>query len=203
MNTNLLVAILGGFYAILFSLISTLEREGISLQFLFEVLLLTSLAAGGGYLSGTLANPFLFLLFIYLTTMRSRLLSDLANFISKRGRHREAISMLEVAQRLLPDRSTRLVIQLNLGIVYLRTHQFDLSQSHLESVLEKAETGGLGIRNRTACLYYVGHALLQQGQISRAKKSLRSAINLFPNSPYGKAAAQSLSDIDQVRRKKD
>lgn len=203
MNTDLLIGILGGFFAILFGLISTLEREGISWQFVLEVVLLTSLAVGGGYLTGKPVNPFLFLLFIYLITMRSRLLADLANFISKRGRNREAISILEVAQRLFPDRPTRLIIQLNLGIVYLRNHQFEVSQSHLESVLEEAERGSLGIRNRTTCLYYVGHALLQQGQISRAKRSLRSAVNLFPNSPYGKAAAQSLLDINQTRRNKN
>lgn len=203
MNTNLLIAILGGFFVILFGLISTLEREGISLQFILEVILLTSLAAGGGYLTDKPANPLLFLLFIYLITMRSRLLSDLANFLSKRGRNREAISMLEVAQRLLPDRPTKMIIELDMGIAYLRDHQFEVSQAHLESVLEKAEKGGLGIRNRTTCLYYMGHALLQQGQISRAKRALRSAEKLFPNSPYGKAATQSLSDIDQARRQKN
>lgn len=203
MNTSLLIAILGGFFAILFGLISTLEREGISLQFILEVVILTGLAVGGGYLTGRPANPFLFLLFLYLITMRSRLLSDLANFMSKRGRNREAISMLEVAQYLLPDKPTKQVIELNMGIAHLRDHRFAEAQTHLESVLEKAEKGGLGIRNRTTCLYYLGHALLQQGQISQAKRALRSAVKLFPNSPYGKAAAQSLTDIDQARRKKD
>ena len=102
MNPDLLILTLGFFYAVVFSLIAILEREGISVQLMTEVLAITVLTAGGGYLTGSRANSILFLIFLYLLTMRSRLLADIANLLSKRGRHWDAIAMLQIALRPTP-----------------------------------------------------------------------------------------------------
>ena len=64
MNPDLQILILGFFYAVVFSLIAILEREGISVQLMTEVLAITVLTAGGGYLTGSRANSILFLIFL-------------------------------------------------------------------------------------------------------------------------------------------
>ena len=205
MNPDMLVLVLGLFYALVFCVLSTLEREGISGQFILEVFIVTASIAAGSYLSGSSVNPLLFLIFMYLVTMRSRLLADLANWLSKRGNHRLAISILEVAQRLLPDKPTRLITDLNMGIVQLRLQNPEAAETLFESVLEKIEGVGLGIRNRTACQYYLGLTLLQRGKVSQAKRQLRAAIKSYPTSPYGKAAAKVLDEYrkeDQKSTKK-
>jgi len=71
----------------------------------------------------------------------------------------------------------------------------------LESVLEKAEGGGLSIRNRTACQYYLGLTLLQRGKVSQAKRQLRVATKSYPASPYGKAAAKVLEEHRKENKK--
>jgi tetratricopeptide (TPR) repeat protein len=132
--------------------------------------------------------------------MRSRLLADIANLLSKRGRYWDAISMLQIALRLLPDKATRLIIYLQMGVAHLRHQDPESAQTLFESIFEKAESGGLGIRNRTACHYYLGLSLQQQRKTSLAKQHLRTAKESLPTSPYGKAAAIALEEYRQAEK---
>jgi tetratricopeptide (TPR) repeat protein len=200
MNPDLLILVLGFFYAVVFGLISILEREGISAQLMIEVFAITALTAGGGYLTGSRANSILFLIFLYLLTMRSRLLADIANLLSRRDRHLDAISMLQVALRMLPDKATRLIVYLQMGIAHLRHQDPESAQALFESVFKKAESGGLGIRNRTACHYYLGLSYQQQRKTTLAKQHFRYAIESLPTSPYGKAAALALEEYRQTKQ---
>jgi len=201
MNLDLLILVLGFFYAIAFGLISILDREGISAQLMIEVFAISALTAGGGYLTGSRANSILFLIFLYLLTMRSRLLADIANLLSKRGRYWDALSLLQIALRLLPDKATRLIIYLQMGIAHLRHQDPESSQALFESIFEKAESGGLGTRNRTACHYYLGLSLQQQSKTSLAKQHFQAAIESLPTSPYGKAAAKALEGHRKENKK--
>lgn len=194
MNLYLMILVLGFSYAVLFGMLAYLKREGISLQFTLEAAGITALIAGVGYLSGSEINPLLFLAFIYLVTMRSRLLTDVANFLSGRGRQRDAISVLQVALSLFPDQSTRLIILTNMGIVQLRRKNPASAVELLQSVLEEGEGDGLGLRYLAACHYNLGIALRKLDRHAESVKHFREAVEVFPGSPYGKAAERALTE---------
>ena len=172
---------------------SFLRREGLSTQFAIESFIITILVIGIAILTKTSVDPILFLIFIYLITMRGRLLVDLANFLSSRGRQRDAIKLLQWAMRLMPDHSTRLVIQVNMGIVQLMRKNPASAQALFEEVLQEMdEKGGLGIKYEAACRYNLGQALVQQGKESEAVRQFNETMIIFPNSIYSKAASNML-----------
>jgi tetratricopeptide (TPR) repeat protein len=153
----------------------------------------------GALLTGTSIHPILFLVFIYLISMRVRLLVDLASLLSGRGRQRDAISLLQLALRLFPDRSARLIVLVNMGIVQLRRQNPQSAQALLESVLEDSKGGGLGIKYEAACRYNLGVALQRQGKEVEAIRCFNETIGTFPNSLYAVAAQRA---IEQRRRGK-
>ncbi len=201
MTPPLLIVTIGLFYILIFGGMSLLRREGLSNQFAFEVLGATALIAAVSLLTGIAVNPILFLVFIYLLSMRARLLVDLANLLSGRGRQRDAISLLQLALRLFPDQSSRLIVLVNMGIVQLRRQNPESAQALLESVLEEAEDGGLGLKYEAACRYNLGLALQRQGKEADAVRQFNEAISVFPNSIYSMAAARALEQRRHGRGK--
>ncbi len=192
MNPHLLNIMVGLLFIVVFGSLSLLRREGLSLQFALEVLGITALIEIITLLVGTAINPIFFLLFIYLISMRSRLLVDLANLLSARGRQRDAVKSLQLALRLFPDRNTRLVVLVNMGIIQLRRKNPKSAQSLLESVLEESADGGLSMKSESACYYNLGLALQRQGKDAEAVHQFNKAIDAFPTSIYGKAAQRAL-----------
>lgn len=201
MNPHLLIAIIGLSYIVIFGGMSILRREGLSNQFAFEVLGITALVEAGALLTGTMVNPILFLILIYLLSTRARLLVDLANLLSGRGRQRDAISLLQLALRLYPDQTTRLIVLVNMGIVQLRRQNPASAQALLELVLEEAKGGGLGLKYEAACHYNLGLALQRQGKEAEAVRQFNETIDTFPNSIYSKAAEQALEQRRSGHRK--
>lgn len=201
MNPHLMIVIVGLSYIILFGGMSLLRREGLSNQFAFEVLGFTILVVVIALLTGTTVHPVLFLIAVYLISMRARLLVDVANLLSARGRQRDAITVLDWAMQLYPDRSARLIIKVNMGIVQLRRQNPESAQTLLESVLEEAEGGGLGIKYEAACHYNLGLALQRQGKEAAAVHQFNETIGTFPSSIYSKAAEQALEQRRQGKTK--
>jgi tetratricopeptide (TPR) repeat protein len=192
MNPHLLIVTIGLFYIVVFGAMSVLRREGLSAQFAFEVLGITALVEAGTLLTGTTVNPILFLVLIYLLSMRARILVDVANLLSARGRQRNAISLMQLALGLFPDHATRLIVLINIGIIQLRRQNPESAQAIFESVLEGAKSGGLGIKYESACRYNLGLALQRQGKEAEAVRHYNEAIDAFPNSMYSKAAERAL-----------
>ncbi len=192
MHPHLLIAIIGLGYILIVGGMSLLRREGLSNQFAFEVLGFTALVVAGAVLTNTVVDPILFLVVVYLLSMRARLLVDLADFLSGRGRQRDAMAVLQFAQRLFPDRSTRLVVMISMGIVQLRRQSPESAQALFETILGEAKQGGLGVKYEAACHYHLGLALQRQGQDVEAVREFNEAIDTFPTSAYGRAAAQAL-----------
>ncbi len=203
MNSYLVIATIGLFYIVIVGGMSVLRREGLSNQFAFEVLGIIVLVEAGALLTGTTVNPILFLVLVYLLSMRARLLADLANLLSARGRQRDAISLLQLALRLFPDRITRLIVLVNMGIVQLRRQNPSSAQALLESVLEEAKGGGLGVKYEAACRYNLGLALQRQGKEAEAVRQFNETIESFPNSVYSKAAERALEQRRRRQRKAD
>jgi tetratricopeptide (TPR) repeat protein len=200
MNPHLLVVTTSLAFIVIFGGMSVLRREGLSNQFAFEVLGITAVVEAGALLTGTTVNPILFLIVIYLLSMRARILVDFANLLSARGRQRDAIRLLQLALRLFPDRITHLIILVNMGIVQLRRQNPESAQTLLESVLEEAEHGGLGIKYEAACRYNLGLALQRQGKEAEAVRQFNEAADALPNSIYSRAAEQAL---EKRRRRQD
>lgn len=201
MNLDLMILILGFSYALLFGFLSHLKREGISLQFTLEASLITLLVTGVGFLTNAETNPILFLVFIYVVTMRSRLLTDVANMLSGRGRQKDAITILQVALSLFPDKQTRLIVMTNMGIVQLLRKNPASAEAILRSVLDAAKEGGLGIRYEAACQYNLGITLRELGQEAKSVEHFREAAEGFPGSPFGKAAQKALDERRQGKKK--
>jgi len=193
MNPHLLILAIGIFYTLIFGALSLLRREGLSTQFAIEAFIITVLVIGIALLTNMVVDPLPFLIFIYLVTMRGRLLVDLSNFLSSRGRQRDAIKLLQWSMRLLPDRSTRMVIQVNMGIVQLRRKNPASAQELFDDVLkEMEERGGLGVKYEAACRYNLGQALMQQGKEAEAVRQFNETMIIYPNSIYSKAASRLL-----------
>ena len=193
MHPHLLIAIIGLVYILIVGGMSLLRREGLSNQFAFEVLGITALVVAGAALTNTPVDPILFLIVVYLFSMRARLLVDLGDFLSGRGRQRDAMAVLQLALRLFPDRSTRLIVLISMGIVQLRRQSPESAQALFETVLGEGEQGGLGVKYEAACHYNLGLALQRQGKEAEAVRQFNEAIETFPTSVYGRAAAQALA----------
>ncbi len=197
MNPHLLIVTVGLCYIIVFGGMSIIRREGLSTQFAYEALGITAVVELGALSTGTTVNPVLFLGLLYLLSMRVRLLVDLANLLSGRGRQRDAISVLQLALRLFPDRTARLIVLVNMGIVQLRRQSPESAQALLESALEEAKGGGMGIKHEAACRYNLGLALKRQGKEAAAVHQFNETIGVFPSSLYATAAERALEQRRQ------
>lgn len=193
MNPHLLIFLVGLLYILGFGGLSLVRREGLSIQFAAEGLIITGLVEVIALILNVPVSPLAFLIFLYLITMRGRLLVDVANLFSSRGRQGNAIKLLQLASDLRPDRTTRLVILINMGIVQLRRKNPASAQQLLEEVLREMEAGAeLGIKYEAACRYNLGQALLQQDQEAEAVRQFNETINIFPSSIYAQSAERIL-----------
>lgn len=201
MSPFLINIALGIFFILIFGGMSLLRREGLSLQFAVESLIITIVVVGISFLLNTPVDPILFLVFIYLITMRCRLLVDIANALSSRGRQRDAIKLLQWAMNLRPDRSTSFVIQVNMGIVQLRRKNPESAQELFFDVLQKHEEGGgLGIKYEAACRYNLGLALIKLDREAEAVRQFNETMVVFPTSIYSKAADKALRERRSGRK---
>ncbi len=188
MNALFMIATIGILYIVIFGGLALIRREGLSTQFALESLGITAVFLVGTFITNINIHPIFFLILIYLITMRVRLLVDVANFLSNRGRQRDAIKLLQFALRLFPDQSSRLVVLVNMGTVQLRRKNPESAQELFEMVLEESKDGGLGIKYEAACRYNFGVALQQQGKEAQAVHQFNEVTIIYPNSIYSKAA---------------
>jgi tetratricopeptide (TPR) repeat protein len=168
-----------------------LRKEGLSLQLAVEVLVLTSLAIGASLLIGLRLDPILFLIFLYLIVMRCRMLIDLGNLLTSRGRHQAALSVYRLAMRLGPDLPVRLMALISYSAVLVRIGALEEAIRILEGVLEKAGDH-LQPKYESACHYNLGVAYLRMGRESRAVREFNQAIDAWPLSPYAQYAKVAL-----------
>jgi tetratricopeptide (TPR) repeat protein len=187
-NPHLIILLIGFFYILIFGGISLLRHEGLSNQFAFEVLGITALAFGGAVATNTAINPILFLVLIYLISMRVRILVDLANLLASRGYYGWANSLLQLASKLGPDKASQLIVLINQGIVLLRQRDPDGAQKLFLQVLEAAKEGGLGMKYEAACRYNLAVACNRLGQEAEAIRQFNNVTELMPSSVYGKEA---------------
>lgn len=190
---HLLVALTGLLFVLFFGGLSVLRREGISLRFTFEAIVLTAILTAIVALTGMDLNPVFAVLLLYLITMRVRLLIDLGNFLARRRNHVAAGRVYALAQRLWPDESGRLLLQLNQGVLALHSNRLDEAVTTLHRVLEASESGYLGIKSQAASHYNLGVAYQRQGQDGQAALEFNRVLDTWPVTEYARYARIALN----------
>ena len=191
MNPHLLILLMALLFILVFGGLPVLRREALSLQLAVEVVVLTGLSIGVSLLTGFHLEPILFFVFLYLIVMRCRLLIDVGNLLSSRGRHQLALSVYRLAMRLGPDLPVRLTALISYGAVLVRVGALEEAIRILEAVLEKGRER-LQLKHESACHYNLGVAYMRLGRESQAVRKFNEAIDAWPLSPYAQLANAAL-----------
>jgi tetratricopeptide (TPR) repeat protein len=188
----LLLLFIACLFILVFGGLSVLRREGLSVQFALESVGVTVLVVGGSWLLRVPCNPFLFLILLYVVTMRSRLTVDLANLFAGRGSYDIAFRIYRLSLAWWPDHASRLIVLTNRGAAELRSGQVETAIQTLQAVLDIEERPRLGLKYEAASRYNLGWAYEQQGETAKAVQQYNEVLDLLPGSQYGKAAQAAL-----------
>jgi tetratricopeptide (TPR) repeat protein len=194
----LLLLLIACLFILVFGGLGLIRREGLSAQFALEAAGLTAILVGGSWLLSLPLNPFLFLVLLYVITMRSRLVVDLANVLAARKNYPLAFRLYDLGLTWWPDAAARLIVLVNKGAAQLRSGEPKAAIATLESVLEMEKRPQLGLKYEAACRYNLGYAYEQTGEEAKAVAQYAETVDLLPNSVYAKAAESAL----KRRRKK-
>lgn len=198
LSLSIILLLVGFSYIVLFGAISLLKREGLSRRFAFEALIITLLVSGLTTLTGIQPHPVLFLILLYLLTMRVRLLVDLGNIFARRGQFESADKLYNLAASLWPDTTNRLILQVNQGTSLLQQKKLDEAIAIFDDVLEQTEQGYLGVKYEAAAHYNLGVAYLRKNMDARASIAFNAVIDTWPASEYARRAEVAL---EKHRRK--
>ncbi|HSJ55271.1 MAG TPA: tetratricopeptide repeat protein [Anaerolineae bacterium] len=179
-------------FILAFGALGFMRREGLSIQFAVETVILTAVLVGGSWLTGLPLNPFLFLIILYLVTMRSRLVVDVANTLVRRSRKETAFRLYDLALALRPDAASRLIVLTNRGAALLHGGQVDDAISTLEGVLADSQRSRLGIKYEAAAHYNLGYAYELKGDDAQSVTQYNEAMEVLPGSLYARAAQSAL-----------
>jgi tetratricopeptide (TPR) repeat protein len=193
----LLLLLLAAVFVLAFGGLGYLRREGLSVQFALEAAAVTAILVGGSWLLGTPMHPFLFLGLLYLITMRSRWVVEVANRFAKRKNYDLAFRLYDLSLALRPDEATRLIVLANKGAAQVHSGQLEAAITTLEGVLETEKSHRLGLKYEAACHYNLAYAYELKGQDAKATVEYNEAIEVLPGSVYAKAAQAAMK-----RRKK-
>jgi tetratricopeptide (TPR) repeat protein len=192
MDPTLLLLLVGFMYVVVFGGLSFMRREGLSGKFALEAIVLIVVMVGGARLAGETLSPFLFLVLLYLITMRSRLIVDVANLLAKRGDYAAAMRLYGVGLAWWPDITARLIVLANRGAAELRSGRVPQAIETLQYVLSAENLPRLGLKYEAATRYNLGLAYESAGQWASASAQYNEALDLLPTSPYARAAAAAL-----------
>lgn len=192
MTPSFFLLLLGFIYIVIFGALALLRREGLSLRFALESLIITLALSAIPTFTGIEFNPLLFLIILYLITMRSRLLVDIGNLFARRGQFDRAAQIYTLALQLWPDAPTRLIIQVNQGAALIQHNNPDKAIVLLNQVLQNADQGHLGIKYEAACHYNLGVAYRAKKMMPQAMKEFKAVLDVWPVSEYGRRAQLAL-----------
>ena len=198
LSLPIILLLVGFSYIVLFGAVSLLRREGLSRRFAFEALIITLIVSGLTTLTGIQPHPVLFLILLYLLTMRVRLLVDLGNIFARRGQFELADKLYNLAASLWPDTTNRLILQVNQGTSLLQQKKLDEAIAIFNAILEQAGQGYLGVKYEAATHYNLGVAYLRKNMDARASIAFNAVIDTWPTSMYARRAEIAL---EKHRRK--
>jgi len=185
--TTLLV---GALFLAAFTGLAVLRRQKPSVRFLVEGGILTAAAVALSLFSAPV-HPILFLVILYLATMRVRLLVDLSNVLTGRQRFVAALAVQRFAVRLGPDPASRQIAGIARGVTQLRMGDPQSAYFTLKGVLLEEQVR-LAVRERAAGYYNLGVACERTSRPVEAERSFRQAIEALPGSIYALGAEKAL-----------
>jgi len=191
MPFSYILVIVGFAYIIIFGGMALLRREGLSLRFALESILITAIVAGLSLL-GINIHPVIFLFILYLLTMRVRLLVELGTMLARRGSFAASERVYALALRLWPDQTSRLIAETNHGTSLLQQGKLDEALSMLKNVLAQKSAGFLGRKYEAAAYYNLGVVYLRKNMDGPATEAFNLAIDALPASVYARGAARAL-----------
>jgi tetratricopeptide (TPR) repeat protein len=198
LDPYLLLLLIGSLYIVVFGGLALLRREGLSTQFALESVALVVIMVGGAWLLQIQLSPFVFLIVLYLVTMRCRLAVEVANLLVGRGNYNLAFRLYGFALALWPDPASRLIVLTNRGAAELRSGQTEKAIHTLEGVLEAESRPALGLKYEAACRYNLAYAYEKTSRDAEAVAQYNEAIDVLPGSLYAQAAQAALE-----RRKRE
>ena len=193
MNLPLVLLLEGMLFGVVFGALSLLRREGLSGQFAFEALVITLIAVGITKLTGIPIHPVLFLVILYLLTMRVRLLVDIANVLAQRNMLNQADRLYTLAAHLWPDRTGYLIVRINLGTLRLHQGVLDEAIDIFKEILQKSSQGGLGIKHEAVTHYNLGVAYRRKKLEAQAIVEFAAVLDTWPSSEYARHAEAALA----------
>lgn len=198
MHPVLIIFLIGLLYILGFGALSYLRRQGLSTRFALEGLLVTGVCMLISYFVMPI-YPLLFLIVLYLITMRVRLLADVGNWLTASKRYMQALGVYQLALRLGPDTSGRQIVLINLGVTQLYMQAPEAAIASLEEALQDSENR-LGLKYLAAGHYNLGLAYRRIGREAEAVRHFNQAIDAWPMSVY---AAHAQVALKKSRRSSD
>lgn len=208
MTPSFMIFFIGLLYVVIFWVLSLMRRERLSNQFAYEGLGLTGIAYAAVQWGGVAVHPIYFLFWIYLITMRARLLVEMGNLFSKSGRHRMALSLYHLSMHVFSDQSSRLIALINIGAAYLSMGSVDQAVEVLENA-KALVSKQLGPKHVAGCCYNLGMAYRRAGRPADALRQFAAVGDIYPLSVYARMAERARqatseeSGIARVAAKKD
>jgi tetratricopeptide (TPR) repeat protein len=193
-----MIGLIGLLYILVFGVMALLRREGLSIRFAVESVFVTIIAVILVVLTPIRIHPVLFLILLYLITLRVRILVDLANIFARRGRYVQAEWIYNLASHLWPDQTSDLIIKVNHATLLLQKNQINESIAMFTEVLTQANKGNLGVKYEAAAHFNLGVAYLRNNNNAMATAEFNSVLDTWPASEYARRAASAL---EQHRRK--
>jgi tetratricopeptide (TPR) repeat protein len=190
MHPALLILLVGLLYLLGFGALSFMRRQGLSTRFAIEGLIVAALGAALAFASVPV-HPAVFLIVIYLVTMRVRLLVDLGNWFTSRKQHDQALALFRLALQLGPDAVSRQIVLINRGVTQLRMQDPETAYLTLSEALTE-EVVRPGAKYLAAGYYNLGLACRRTGREAEAVRRFNEAIDALPNSIYAQGARQAL-----------
>jgi tetratricopeptide (TPR) repeat protein len=190
MHPALLILLVGLLYLLGFGALSFMRRQGLSTRFAIEGLIVTALGAVLAFASVPV-HPVIFLIVIYLVTMRVRLLVDLGNWFASRKQHDRALALFRLALRMGPDAVSHQIVLINRGVTQLRMQDPETAYLTLSEALTE-EVVRPGAKYLAAGYYNLGLACRRTGREAEAVRRFNEAIDALPNSIYAHGARQAL-----------
>lgn len=188
-HPSLLILLVGFLYILGFNALSYLRHQGLSARFILEGLLLTG--AGAALALVVPFQPLLFLLLLYLITMRVRIIIDLGNNLAGRGQPEQALRLYDLALRLGADPFSRCTAQINRAAALIQTGKPEEAYQILRCILDDPKTR-LGAKYQAAACYNLGLACRRTGREAEAIRRFNEAIDALPGSIYAHGARQAL-----------
>jgi tetratricopeptide (TPR) repeat protein len=191
MQPYLLIFLVGLVYILGFDALSILRRQGVSTRFALESLGVTVVFAVLSFIAPI--PVVIFLIALYLITMRVRILVDLGSWLTSRKRFDQALNIYRLALRLWADDITRQIVLINKGVTQLRMDDPEAAYVTLEEAMADEQIRPAA-KYQSAGYYNLGLACRRTGREADAIRRFNEAIDTLPNSIYAHGARQALKE---------